>query len=371
MSRPVTVITGAAGFLGSAITVALSGDHRVIALDRRKPSGALLDSAPQAVWHEADVGDAGAVASILRWTRKSLGQVDFVVHLAAFYHFGKDRRREYETTNVRGTAHVLRAATHNGVRRVIFASSVVAMPPPPPGEVLTERTPTGHYVPIPYAKSKSVGEAMVRESSARLPAVVLRIGGAFSDWSELPPLSSLIRLWAGRRPLSRVIVGRGTTGIPYIHRHDVVRIIRACLDGQERLQPYEVFLASQHGTVLHKQLFPIVRRAVAPATAPQPISIAPDTARIGLLLRRALGYFTGDVPFEHPWMLDYVDRPWVVDTTYTRKKLGWSCTEGMGVVDRLPLILERFRQDRRTWEDRNRRRDSGRYVYRSLESQVQ
>jgi nucleoside-diphosphate-sugar epimerase len=368
MSQQVIMVTGAAGFLGSAITVDLARDHKVIALDWRKPSSTLLDSAPDAVWHEADVADADAVTSVFERTRKSLGRVDFVVHLAAFYHFGRDRRREYETTNVRGTAHVLRAATQNGAQRVIFASSVAAMQPPPPGEMLTERTPSVDCIPIPYAESKSVGEAMVRESSSRLPGVVLRIGGVFSDWSELPPLSSLIKLWAGRSSLSRFIVGRGTTGIPYIHRDDVVRITRACIDAHEVLKPYEVLLASQHGTVLHEQLFPIVHRAKAPAIPPRPISIAPRTARIGLLIKHALGCFTGNVPFERPWMLEYVDRPWVVDTTYTRRKLGWSCAVGMGVVDRLPTMVEHFKRDRCTWEHRNRLRNEGRYAYWSSES---
>ena len=62
-------------------------------------------------------------------------------------------------------------------------------------------------------------------------------------------------------------------------------------------------------------------------------------------------------------LLRYADRPWIADTTYTRNKLGWSCTEGMGVLDRLPIILDRFRQDRHAWEDRNRMRDHRRYAY--------
>ena len=109
MNRKVIVVTGAAGFLGSAITVDLARHYRVVALDRRKPSGDLLDSAPGAVWYQADIADPGAVASIFRRTKGSLGRIDFVLHFAAFYHFGTRWHVEYERTNVGGTRNRLRS----------------------------------------------------------------------------------------------------------------------------------------------------------------------------------------------------------------------------------------------------------------------
>ncbi len=112
----------------------------------------------------------------------------------------------------------------------------------PAEAVLTEKAPAAGH--IPYAKSKSAGEAMVRDASARLPGLVLRIGGAFSEWCELPPLASLIGLWAGSSPFGRLLAGQGMTGIPYIHRDNVVRIVRACIEAHETLGSYEVFLAS-------------------------------------------------------------------------------------------------------------------------------
>jgi nucleoside-diphosphate-sugar epimerase len=227
--------------------------------------------------------------------------------------------------------------------------------------VLTETTATAGY--IPYAKSKAAGEEMVRDASARLPGLVLRIGGAFSDWCELPPLASLIRLWAGRSLFGRLLVGQGTTGIPYIHRRDVVRIVRACIETHESLDSYEVFLASQQGTVTHKDLFAAIHQGGRGKAAPAAIGIPCWAARIGLHARRAAGAILGRPPFERQWMLDYVDRPWVVDATYTGRRLGWSCTAGMGILDRLPIMLDHFTQQRPAWEERNRARNQGEYAY--------
>ncbi len=361
MNAQVILVTGAAGFLGSAITVDLARDHRVVAVDQREPTADLRDRAAGTVWHQADIADAQAVDSVFTSTRELLGRVDVVLHFAAFYHFGVDWRPEYDRTNLQGTANVLRAAMTSGAKRLIFASSVAAMLPPGRGDVLSEKTPTADY--IPYAKSKSLGEQMIRAGSDRLPAIVLRIAGAFSDWSELPPLTSLIGRWAGRWPASRLVPGRGTTGMPYIHRRDVVRMVRSCIARHATLGRDEVFLASPEGAVLHNQLFAAIRRGRGAAPS-RPIFIPPGIARIGLWVSRALGSLIGRTPYEHPWMLQFVDRAWIADSRYTCGTLDWRCTEGMGILERIPMILENFRRDRHTWDERNRMRNRGQYAYR-------
>ena len=241
MSKKVLVLTGAAGFLGSAIAVDLSRNYRITAIDLREPSRALLEAAPDVTWEKIDIAEAEAVDSAFQRAKRRHGRIDFVLHFAAFYHFGMDRRPEYERTNERGTANLLRSATHVGVKRLIFASSIAAMEPPPHGQMLTEKTPTSHFTP--YASSKSLGEQMIARQADKLPGIVLRLGGAFSDWCELPPLCSLIKLWSGRGPFGRIVPGRGESGIPYIHRSDVTRIVRKCIEMaqfQDKLAPFGV-----------------------------------------------------------------------------------------------------------------------------------
>src|SRR5208337_3130772 len=87
VNQKVILITGAAGFLGSALTVDLSRDHYVVAIDRRKPSADLLTAAPQTRWHQVDIADSDALAHTFQHATQSLGRVDVVLHFAAFYHF--------------------------------------------------------------------------------------------------------------------------------------------------------------------------------------------------------------------------------------------------------------------------------------------
>ncbi len=356
MKPPVVLVTGAAGFLGSATVADLARDHAVVAVDRQVPAESLLDAAPEAEWQRLDIADAASLDACFRRARERHGSVDAVVHYAAFYHFGTDWLPEYDHTNLGGTRNVLEAATCHGARRLIFASSVAATLPPTPGQRLTERSPAGGT--IPYARSKAIGESMVAEHSSRLPAVVLRIGGAFSDWCELPPLYSLIEMWSRRGPAGRVVPGKGKTGVPYIHRADLVATVRACIARHRSLDAYECLLACGHGAVLHEELFPAIRR-LARGRASRPLHVPRWAARAALGLAATVGPRVGIQTFEQPWMADYIDRPWLADCRATEQKLGRPGA-GIELLDRLPAILAHRMRDPAQWRLRNRRRLQGR-----------
>ena len=85
----VVVVTGAAGFLGSALTVDLARRHTVIAIDRREPSQALLGATESVDWHQMDINDERSMATVFQETRRRLGRIDFVLHFAAFAYVGE------------------------------------------------------------------------------------------------------------------------------------------------------------------------------------------------------------------------------------------------------------------------------------------
>ena len=62
-------------------------------------------------------------------------------------------------------------------------------------------------------------------------------------------------------------------------------------------------------------------------------------------------------------MMDYVDTPLVVDTSYTVKKLEWAPGPELGILNRIPVLMQRFKTDRNKWERRNISRNEGRYAY--------
>jgi len=355
------LLTGATGFLGSAIMVDLAGDHRVLGVARRPPSAALHQASAGACWEQADIADAEAVRRMFAAARERLGTVDLVLHFAAFYHYGREWRAEYQRVNVEGTRILLEAAARAGVMRFVFAGSIAALEPSPPGRVLTERST--HCARVAYARSKSLGEALLQRHAHRVPVVALRIGGVFSDWCELPPLFSLMRLWARPQPLGGMIPGRGGAGFPYIHRQDLVGCVRRIVACHKELPPYEVLFAAPNGATLQRDLFPGYNAALGWRRGRRPIFVPVGLARYFLFIQNRIKQALGRTLYERRWMLAYADRPLVVDARYTHRRLDWQPRATHAIEARLPLLVARFRQQRALWERRNILRNEGRYEF--------
>jgi nucleoside-diphosphate-sugar epimerase len=121
MTSGLTVLlTGAQGFIGTPLTLALLDAGYAVRCASRAKSSALRHSI-----HCSEVL-IPSIGSETDWTTALRG-VDLVVHLAARVHVMKptaaDRERFYET-NVLGTAGLAEAAAASGVRRFVLLSSV-------------------------------------------------------------------------------------------------------------------------------------------------------------------------------------------------------------------------------------------------------
>ncbi len=114
------LLTGAAGFIGSAIGAALrASGHDVVALDVMLPMAHAADGVPEGI-HRVDVGDHAALAPLL-------AGVTVVCHQAAMVGNGVDAQDlpGYVRHNDLGTAVLLAAMAGQGVDRLVLASSMV------------------------------------------------------------------------------------------------------------------------------------------------------------------------------------------------------------------------------------------------------
>ena len=112
------VITGASGFIGSAVTRAVQakGAH-VVALVEPGADTRCLAGIGAVERVTVDVRDAAAVSAAFRGAR-------YAFHLAAVYRFWARDRRVFREVNVDGTRNVLAAALAAGCERLVYTSTV-------------------------------------------------------------------------------------------------------------------------------------------------------------------------------------------------------------------------------------------------------
>jgi len=213
------LITGAAGFLGSALANQLAREgHQVRGLDDLS-TGDPQTLAPDVHFTRGDVNDRPKL-----WTM--LQDVDVVYHLAARVSVPESilYPRDYNAINVGGTVALMEAMRDVGVKRVAFASSGAIY-----GEVgeqaLTETiTPNPRS---PYAVSKLAAEYYVRTIGAlwNIETVSLRIFNAYGPGQRLPPSHPPVVPHYLRQALrggTIVAHGDGSQTRDYIYVDDVI-----------------------------------------------------------------------------------------------------------------------------------------------------
>ncbi len=153
-----TLVTGAAGFIGSHLVEALVADG--IATRAFVRPGSNLSSITH-LRTEIAQGDVRDLPSL----KNAFRGVDIVYHLAAVSRFDLNiPKEEYNSTNVIGTRNVLEACRESGVKRVIYTSTIEAIGPSKNGKPLTEETrPSPRNI---YGESKLAGETIVKKYHA-------------------------------------------------------------------------------------------------------------------------------------------------------------------------------------------------------------
>jgi nucleoside-diphosphate-sugar epimerase len=167
------LITGASGFVGRALWVALRARGFKVRAAMRLHSA--VEFPPAAAG--AEVVRTGDIGPATDWTA-ALPGCEVVVHLAARVHVmrqsGSDAREAFFRTNVEGTEILGRAAARAGVRRFVFLSSAKVN-----GEVTRERAYTESDPPAPadaYAASKAEAEERLKKIAGEtgMEVVILR-----------------------------------------------------------------------------------------------------------------------------------------------------------------------------------------------------
>ncbi|MFH1195816.1 MAG: NAD(P)-dependent oxidoreductase [bacterium] len=348
---PSIVITGASGFIGRFLLENLREEFTVFAIARRSRKESNIPYHKNIHWIQCDIANRDTLNDVLNYINNN-GGADYLVHLAAFYDFTYEDNPEYQRTNIDGTQNILNFAKGVKVKRLIFASSLAACNFPNDGENITENSlPDADYA---YARSKKIGEQLVKEYSNYFPCSIIRFAAVYSDWCEYAPLYKFLSTWLSKKIDSRMLAGKGDSAIPYLHVHDIVSLIRLIIKNSADLHQFSIYNASPDGSVSHKELFRIATAYFFGKTI-KPIHIPKLLAYPGLIAKQLLKYFhlVCEEPFEKFWMIKYIDKKLNVDSSFTRKSLAWEPAPRFHINRRLLFLLEKIKSHPDEWRLKN------------------
>jgi UDP-glucose 4-epimerase len=218
------LITGGAGFLGSALANRLVAEkHTVLVLDD-------LSAGDPRRLHAKVLFTRGDVRDVPRlWTL--LQGVDCVYHLAArvrvpeSIHYPGD----YNQVNVGGTVALMEAVRDTGVNRVVLASSGALYGEQAHQPIVESQVPSPNS---PYGVSKIAAEHYLSTLGTLygIETVALRIFNAYGPGQELPPsyppvIPQLLR--QAQTGGSLVIFGDGTQTRDFVYVDDAVDALLA------------------------------------------------------------------------------------------------------------------------------------------------
>lgn len=212
-SKDVALVTGASGFLGSAVARALiRSGYAVRALVRRSSPRINLDGVELQII-EGDMRDFQTATAAAKGAR-------YVFHVAADYRLWSPDPLEILRNNVEGTRTVMSAARAAGVERIVYTSSVATLKlrdgerPADESGALSPDEAIGVY-----KRSKVVAERLVEDMVAQnsLSAVIVNPSTPIGprDVRPTPTGRLIIEAASGRMPAFV------DTGLNLVHVDDV------------------------------------------------------------------------------------------------------------------------------------------------------
>lgn len=164
-----TLITGASGFVGSAVLRKLvDAGHEVRALVRANSDRRNFSGLPVELF-EGDLSDTGSL-------KKAVTGCDKLFHVAADYRLWIPDPENMYRVNVEATKNLARFAAEAGADRIIYTSSVAALGLTTDGTPADEETPVsldkvvGHYKKSKYLAEQAVLKLVSEEA---LPVIIV------------------------------------------------------------------------------------------------------------------------------------------------------------------------------------------------------
>ncbi|MEW9856965.1 vitamin K epoxide reductase family protein [Novosphingobium sp. M1R2S20] len=349
-TKPIVLITGAAGNLGRSLAQALSGRYSIVGLDTRTG-----DTDYPVL--EVDLSDAKSVDDALARFRQEHGNtIASVLHLAAFFDFSGEDKPQYRAVNVEGSRNLVRSLRGFDVEQFVYSGTMLVHAPGRPGERIDESTPIEPG--WAYPKSKAQAEDAIRQERGEMPVVFLHLAGVYDEKTSVPTFSNQIARIYERDFQSHLYSGDTDAGQAMVHREDMIDAFVRTVDRRERFTGETVILVGEEDAIgyadLQDRLGCLLHGEDDWATIRLPSALAGAGAwaqdKAEPVVPDALD--GGERPFIQPFMTRMASDHYALDITRARTLLGWEPRHRL--ADKLPAIVANLKSDPAAWYAANK-----------------
>jgi nucleoside-diphosphate-sugar epimerase/uncharacterized membrane protein len=350
LDKPLVLITGAAGDLGSALAEALKRDYTLVGLDQPGKKAAIpLIS--------IDLTSGPSVAQALRQLREQHGaRIASVIHLAAYFDFTGEESPLYDKVNVGGTRLLLAALQDFEVEQLIYSGTMLVHQPCAPGERIDESSPIEPK--WAYPKSKAATEEVIRHQHGRIPFVLLHLAGVYDERTCVPTLAHQIARIYERDFQSYLYSGDPRAGQSMVHKEDMVDAFRRAVDRRRELPPDAVILIGEPDPMGYDELQDELGRLIHGEQEWTTLQIPKRLAKVGAAVQEKLepvvpdAIDRGEKPFIRAFMVAMADDHYALDITRARRLLGWEPRYRLRAV--LPKLVRALKENPEVWYSANK-----------------
>ena len=317
MTRQTVLITGASGFIGTALIARLSKKYYIIGIDNVLHK----DRNNSVLWYKADITEKELLRNIFREIEvKISGRIDYVFHLAAYYDMVNKENRLYRETNENGIRYLLDNLIHFNVINFVFASSTVVFKPASGDNKLNEDSDLSSF--MHYGNSKIEGEKIISEYKEKIKATIFRLSAVYSQDCRLIPLANQIAFIWKRCFGYTILPGKGVGGISYVHIEDVLDAFEKSMLMAEKIPSGSIMILSEENLISNNELCDLISREIYG----KKLNLIHLPVWIVWLCIYAASNFhslTRRRYFFKPWMLKLTDKKYRFNIEKAKKTLGW------------------------------------------------
>ncbi|MBA4057761.1 MAG: nucleoside-diphosphate sugar epimerase [Marivirga sp.] len=340
-NKPVILITGASGLIGSRLIKKLADNYQCIGLDKAGNPKAHIRSENICF----DITDPLSIDAALQRIQFAYGdEIASVVHLAAYYDFAGEPSDLYEKVTVRGTENFLAALQKLKVKQFIFSSTNLVYKPTEPGKKINEDWPLDPA--WDYPKSKVETEDIIHKKRGKIPVVVLRLSGVYNEEGNSIPITNQIQRIYEKDLTSHFFPGDLLHGNAFIHLDDLDEAFVKTIEKRNDLPGEITINISESRTFSYEELQQTVGELIH-GEEWKTFEIPKPLAKAGAWAQDVVGD-----PFIKPWMIDLADDHYEMDISKAKKYLDWQPRHDL--MSTLPKIVNVLKSDPEKWYKSNK-----------------